>query len=85
MSQYINQVGDQMPHVKQIYFHHCLTKKDFYQKMRNKLEGQAVPEFDMISPSHFWNKFPTLFLRLASALYFLVLLYHRQATNVATN
>ena len=53
--------------------------------MRNEMEGQAVPEFDMISPSHFWNKFPTLFLRLAIALYFLVLLYHRQATNVATN
>ena len=49
------------------------------------MEGQAVPELDMISPSHFWNKFPTLFLRLAIALYFLVLLYHRQATNVATN
>lgn len=60
MSQYFNRVGDHMPHVKQIHLPHCLTKKDFYQKMRNELEGQGIPESEIISPSHFyriWKKF----------------------------
>ena len=44
-----------MPHLNQIHLPHFLTKKAVYSRMKDDLQREGIPEFEVLSQSHFYS------------------------------
>ena len=55
MTRYFRQIGDHMPHLNQIHLPHFLTKKAVYSRMKDDLQREGIPEFEVLSQSHFYS------------------------------
>ena len=55
ITRYFRQIGDHMPHLNQIHLPHFLTKKAVYNRMKDDLLREGIPESEVLSLSHFYS------------------------------